>query len=291
MIRAQSGIFLVQVCAQKEDGDALGRYQGVCYQHLISSRDAHKKKSIATYNTETRNRQPRRYEKAVRARQQIENEYLQTGQLPIVFSTLVIPELVMIIREAKALHLDVIQTFVEPLKRELGIAPKREIGLSHQNMESQEYKDRIEAINFTLAHDDGQSNRNLDEADVILVGVSRSGKTPTSLYLAMQYGLKVANYPLIPEDFERGQLPASLMPYKHKLFGLTIQPERLAEVRNERRPNSKYASLQNCRYEVTEAEAMMNLEKIPYLSSTSKSIEEISTAILSDMRTSSGQRP
>ena len=229
-------------------------------------------------------------EKAVRARQQIENEYLQTGQTPIVFSTLVIPELVMIIREAKALHLDVIQTFVEPLKRELGIAPKREIGLSHQNMESQEYKDRIEAINFTLAHDDGQSNRNLDEADVILVGVSRSGKTPTSLYLAMQYGLKVANYPLIPEDFERGQLPASLMHYKHKLFGLTIQPERLAEVRNERRPNSQYASLQNCRYEVTEAEAMMNLEKIPYLSSTSKSIEEISTAILSDMRTGSGQR-
>ena len=225
-------------------------------------------------------------EKAVDARKQIENEYLQTGLLPIVFSTLVIPELVMIIREAKALHLDVIQTFVEPLKRELGIAPKREIGLSHQNMESQEYKDRIEAINFTLAHDDGQSNRNLDEADVILVGVSRSGKTPTSLYLAMQYGLKVANYPLIPEDFERGQLPASLIPYKHKLFGLTIQPERLAEVRNERRPNSKYASLQNCRYEVTEAEAMMNLEKIPYLSSTSKSIEEISTAILSDMRTS-----
>ena len=225
-------------------------------------------------------------EKAVDARKQIENEYLQTGLLPIVFSTLVIPELVMIIREAKALHLDVIQTFVEPLKRELGIAPKREIGLSHQNMESQEYKDRIEAINFTLAHDDGQSNRNLDEADVILVGVSRSGKTPTSLYLAMQYGLKVANYPLIPEDFERGHLPASLIPYKHKLFGLTILPERLAEVRNERRPNSKYASLQNCRYEVTEAEAMMNLEKIPDLSSTSKSIEEISTAILSDMRTS-----
>ncbi len=107
----------------------------------------------------------------------------------------------------------------------------------------------------------------------------------------MQYGLKVANYPLIPEDFERGHLPASLMPHKNKLFGLTIQPERLAEVRNERRPNSRYASLQNCRYEVTEAEAMMNLEKIPYLSSTSKSIEEISTAILSDMRSVSGIRP
>lgn len=223
-------------------------------------------------------------EKVRHASEQIQNEYRQTGLLPIVFSTLVIPELVCILREARALHLDVIQTFVDPLKKELGISPKQEIGLSHQNMESEEYKNRIEAINFTLAHDDGQSNRNLDEADVILVGVSRSGKTPTSLYLAMQYGLKVANYPLIPEDFERGRLPSSLESYKNKLFGLTIQPERLAEVRNERRPNSRYASLENCRYEVSEAEGMMNLEGIPYLSSTSKSIEEISTAILSDMR-------
>ncbi len=222
--------------------------------------------------------------KARQAKQQIEDERNRTGLLPIVFSTLVIPELVSILRQAPALHLDVIQTFVEPLKMELGIAPKQEIGLSHQNMESQEYKRRIEAINFTLAHDDGQSNRNLEDADVILVGVSRSGKTPTSLYLAMQYGLKVANYPLIPEDFERGRLPSTLQPYKSKLFGLTIQPERLAEVRHERRPYSRYASLENCRYEVAEAEAMMNLEKIRYLSSTSKSIEEIATAILSDVR-------
>lgn len=177
-----------------------------------------------------------------------------------------------------------IQTFVEPLRAELGISPKEEIGLSHQNMESLEYKKRIEAINFTLEHDDGQSNRNLEDADVILVGVSRSGKTPTSLYLAMQYGLKVANYPLIPEDFERGHMPKALQPYKNKLFGLTIQPERLAEVRNERRPNSRYAALDNCRYEISEAEGMMNLENIRYLSSTSKSIEEIATAILSNLR-------
>ena len=223
-------------------------------------------------------------DKVRQAKDQIQAEREKTGQLPIVFSTLVIPELVTELRKADALHLDVIQTFVEPLRAELGISPKEEIGLSHQNMESLEYKKRIEAINFTLEHDDGQSNRSLEDADVILVGVSRSGKTPTSLYLAMQYGLKVANYPLIPEDFERGHMPKALQPYKNKLFGLTIQPERLAEVRNERRPNSRYAALDNCRYEISEAEGMMNLENIRYLSSTSKSIEEIATAILSNLR-------
>ena len=223
-------------------------------------------------------------DKVRQAKDQIQAEREKTGQLPIVFSTLVIPELVTELRKADALHLDVIQTFVEPLRAELGISPKEEIGLSHQNMESLEYKKRIEAINFTLEHDDGQSNRNLEDADVILVGVSRSGKTPTSLYLAMQDGLKVANYPLIPEDFERGHMPKALQPYKNKLFGLTIQPERLAEVRNERRPNSRYAALDNCRYEISEAEGMMNLENIRYLSSTSKSIEEIATAILSNLR-------
>ncbi len=223
-------------------------------------------------------------DKVRQAKDQIQAERDKTGQLPIVFSTLVIPELVTELRKADALHLDVIQTFVEPLKAELGVSPKEEIGLSHQNMESLEYKKRIEAINFTLEHDDGQSNRNLEDADVILIGVSRSGKTPTSLYLAMQYGLKVANYPLIPEDFERGHMPKALQPYKNKLFGLTIQPERLAEVRNERRPNSRYAALDNCRYEISEAEGMMNLENIRYLSSTSKSIEEIATAILSNLR-------
>ena len=223
-------------------------------------------------------------DKVRQAKDQIQAEREKTiGSCP-VFSTLVIPELVTELRKADALHLDVIQTFVEPLRAELGISPKEEIGLSHQNMESLEYKKRIEAINFTLEHDDGQSNRNLEDADVILVGVSRSGKTPTSLYLAMQYGLKVANYPLIPEDFERGHMPKALQPYKNKLFGLTIQPERLAEVRNERRPNSRYAALDNCRYEISEAEGMMNLENIRYLSSTSKSIEEIATAILSNLR-------
>ncbi len=227
--------------------------------------------------------------KAQTARLQIQAEFDRTGVLPIVFSTLVIQELVNEIHLAKALHLDVIQPFVEPLKQELGVSPKQEIGLSHQNMENEEYKLRMEAINFTLAHDDGISEQNLEEADVILIGISRSGKTPTSLYLAMQYGLKVANYPLIPEDFDHKILPPSLQAQKQKLFGLTIQPERLSKVRNERRPNSYYASLANCQYEVAEAERLMLMNGIQFLSSTSKSIEEISTAIVSKMRAYTAQ--
>src|SRR5690606_16191370 len=122
----------------------------------------------------------------------------------------------------------------------------------------------------------------LEHADVILVGVSRCGKTPTSLYMALQYGIKAANFPLIPEDFERGKLPSAIVPYRNKLFGLSIQPERLAEVRHERRPDSKYASIEQCRYEVAEAQRLMRREGIRWLSTTTKSIEEIATTILQE---------
>jgi regulator of PEP synthase PpsR (kinase-PPPase family) len=148
---------------------------------------------------------------------------------------------------------------------------------------SKQYNNRIEAINFSLAHDDGQFVHGLEQADVILVGVSRCGKTPTSLYLAMQYAVKAANFPLIPEDFDRGSLPATLAPFRKKLFGLSIQPTRLAEVRNERRPNSQYASIKQCRHEVAEAERLMRMENIPWLSTTTKSIEEISTKVLDEV--------
>ena len=158
------------------------------------------------------------------------------------------------------------------------------IGRFSDVSKSQEYHDRIEAINYSLSHDDGQSTRNLASADVILVGVSRSGKTPTSLYLAMQHGLKAANYPLIPEDFERKQLPPALVAHCKKIFGLTIQPERLSEIRNERRPNSRYAALDNCRMEIGEAESMMRRAGIRWLSTTTKSIEEIATTILQEIR-------
>jgi len=173
---------------------------------------------------------------------------------------------------------------VNPLEQELGITSNHRIGRFSDVSKSQEYHDRIEAINFSLAHDDGQLNRDLELSDVILIGVSRSGKTPTSLYLAMQYGLKAANYPLIPEDFDRKQLPPALVPHVKKIFGLTIQPDRLSEIRNERRPNSRYASLDNCRHEVNEAEAMMRRSGIRWLSTTTKSIEEIATTILQEIR-------
>ncbi|ATQ76761.1 MULTISPECIES: posphoenolpyruvate synthetase regulatory kinase/phosphorylase PpsR [Massilia] len=213
------------------------------------------------------------------------NEALTTdGQRPIVFSTLVKPDLSNVIRQSRGMHMDLIQTFVAPLEQELGVKSTHTIGRSHNIVDSQEYKNRIEAINFSLAHDDGQSHKNLASADVILVGVSRSGKTPTSLYLAMQYGIKAANYPLIPDDFERGKLPSSLPPFRDKIFGLSITPERLSEIRHERRAGSKYASIENCRYEVNEAELMMKREGIRWLSSTTKSIEEIATTILQEIK-------
>ena len=207
------------------------------------------------------------------------------GRKPIVFITLVNPEILSIVKDhARGLVLDMFNTFIEPLEVEFGITSNHRIGRFSDVSDSQEYTDRIEAINFALAHDDGQSARNLAAADMILVGVSRSGKTPTSLYLAMQHGIKAANYPLIPEDFERGKLPSTLVPFKAKCFGLSIDPDRLARIRNERRPNSKYASIENCRYEVREGETMMKKEGIAWLSSTHKSIEEIATTILRDLR-------
>ncbi len=201
----------------------------------------------------------------------------------IVFTTLVNQPLKAIIQEAQALVMDMLSPFIGPLEKTLKINSTHEIGRGHQ-ADSQEYKNRIDAINFSLAHDDGQSNRNLEAADVILVGVSRSGKTPTSLYLAMQYGVKVANYPLIPEDFERGKLPSALLPYKDKIFGLSIEPSRLTDIRNGRRPGSRYAAVENCRYEIHEAEAMMRREGIKWLDSTHKSIEEIATTVLQEIK-------
>lgn len=223
-------------------------------------------------------------DKAHDAVRKINAAFNEEGKRPIVFSTLVKAELSNVVRQSKSKYMDLIQTFVDPLEQELEVKSTHTIGRSHNIVDSEAYKNRIEAINFSLVHDDGQSHKNLSIADVILVGVSRCGKTPTSLYLAMQYGIKAANYPLIPEDFERGKLPSALPPYKDKIFGLSITPERLSEVRNARIPGSKYAAIENCRYEVNEAEKMMKREGIRWLSSTIKSIEEISTTILQEIK-------
>ena len=224
-------------------------------------------------------------DKAHQAVRQINHTAELEGRKPIVFTTLVNMEVLQVIHSGcKGMLLDMFGTFVHPLEQELGIKSHHRVGRFSDVTRSKEYLDRIEAINFSLDHDDGQSHRDLAGADVILIGVSRSGKTPTSLYLAMQCGLKVANYPLIPEDFERRQLPPALVPHRKKIFGLTISPERLSEIRSERRPDSRYASLQNCRHEVAEAEAMMRRAGIRWLSSTTKSIEEIATTILQEIR-------
>jgi regulator of PEP synthase PpsR (kinase-PPPase family) len=218
--------------------------------------------------------------KAEDAVERINQQGIVDGNRPIVFSTLVNPRINSIVRTANAMFMDLIAAFVEPLEAEFGVKSTHTIGRFHSVAESDTYKKRIEAIHFAMSHDDGQMHKELDQSDVILVGVSRSGKTPTSLYLAVQHGVKAANYPLIPDDFDRGKLPAELYRYKSKLFGLTISPERLSEVRNERRPGSRYASLETCRTEVNQAEAMMRRENIPWLSSTTKSIEEIATTVM-----------
>ena len=223
-------------------------------------------------------------DKAHQAVRQINHAAEVEGQRPIVFTTLVNMEVLAVIKaQCNGMLLDMFGIFVAPLESELGIKSNHRVGRFSDASKSKEYDNRIEAINFSLAHDDGQSNRDLAGSDVILVGVSRSGKTPTSLYLAMQYGLKASNYPLIPEDFDRRQLPPALVPHRKKIFGLTIDPQRLSQIRNERRPNSAYASLPNCNHEIHEAEAMMRREGIRWLSTTTKSIEEIATTILQEI--------
>jgi [pyruvate, water dikinase]-phosphate phosphotransferase / [pyruvate, water dikinase] kinase len=203
---------------------------------------------------------------------------------PIIFSTLVDSEVRQAMRAADAYMLDFFEMFLDPLEAELGVRSTHTVGRSHSAFDKPGYSKRIEAINFTMAHDDGVSSREFDRADVILVGVSRSGKTPTSLYLALQFGIMAANYPLIPEDFERNELPKPLLPYRTKLYGLSIHSERLREVRNERRPDSQYSNIENCRLEVQQAENLMRREGIRWVNSTTKSIEEIATTIAQEFK-------
>ncbi|MCC7325588.1 MAG: kinase/pyrophosphorylase [Burkholderiales bacterium] len=220
-------------------------------------------------------------EKVAEAIQLVNDIAREDGRRPLVISSVVDEAMSETIRRnANALTLDLFQVFIQPLEAELGAKSSHAAGRSHGIANSHEYFARMEAINFTQAHDDGATTRDLGKAQVILVGVSRCGKTPTSLYLALQFGIRAANFPLTPEDFVDRKLPASVLPFRDKLFGLTIQPERLREIREERRPSSKYASLDNCRFELREAEALMVRERIVMLDTTTKSIEEIATTIL-----------
>lgn len=203
----------------------------------------------------------------------------QDGIRPLVVMTMMNPEISALLYQGDALFLDLFEVFIAPLEKELGVRSAHTVGRSHGQTGS-EYANRIAAMSFAIAHDDGISDADLKNADVILVGVSRCGKTPTSLYLSMQFGLRAANYPLIPEDFERDRLPDTLLPFRDKLFGLTIAPEQLHRIRQERRPDSNYAALDTCRHEVAAAERMMRREGIEWFDMTSRSIEEIAVQII-----------
>jgi regulator of PEP synthase PpsR (kinase-PPPase family) len=202
------------------------------------------------------------------------------GSRPLVFSTMLDGRIRSILAEGNCYFLELFEIFVDPLSRELGVEPSRKSGRSHAITKPSSYTKRIEAINFAMANDDGVRPDNFPRADVVLTGVSRSGKTPTCLYLAMHYGLKAANYPVTEEDFERGDLPKEVRAVKHKLFGLMIDLQRLQLIRQERRPNSPYASLQRCQSDIRQAQSMFARLGIPVLNSTSHSIEEISSHIL-----------
>ena len=219
-------------------------------------------------------------DKAREAVRKINEASANGGQRPIVFSTLVQDDLRALVREAEGLHLDIFDVFLEPLETEFDQKSTHTTGRAHGMSDIESYMKRIEATNFALANDDGAITRNYDMADIVLVGVSRSGKTPTCLYLALQYGVYAANFPLTDEEFDSGTLPEILVRQKSKLFGLTIAPVRLQHIRKERRALGKYSSPQQVRYELREAGKIFKKYGIPHVDTTEFSIEEIASRIL-----------
>ena len=218
-------------------------------------------------------------EKAREAIRQIQTAGEAHGCRPIIISSVVDESLTGILEASGALILDVFGPFIGRIEAELGTKRSRHVGHAHGMVDFAAYEQRINATNYALTHDDG-GNVNYNEADLILVGVSRSGKTPTCLYLALHYGVRAANYPLTDDDLDNMELPARLRPYRSKLYGLTIDPTRLRQIRQERRPDSRYATIEQCRFEVSTAEALLRKERIPMLSTTHTSIEEIASKVM-----------
>ncbi len=217
--------------------------------------------------------------KAEEVKQQINDSFITTGEQPLVFHSIVKPQIRAIISASKGTDYDFLNTFVSPLEEQLGMKACPKLHRTH-GKENAGYEDRIDAINYSMDNDDGQTLKHMDEADIILLGVSRCGKTPSSLYLSMQFGIKAANYPFVEDDMDNLRLPEALKRNKNKLFGLTIDPRRLHEIRQSRLHNSRYASLRQCRIEVKEVEILYKKEKIPFINTTNHSVEEIATKII-----------
>ena len=218
-------------------------------------------------------------DKAQEVVRRIDRTAQEEGLRPIVFSTLVQDELREAVLQSNALFLDLFSAFIGPLERELNTRSTHRAGRAHGIADLGAYTTRINATNFALANDDGGGG-DYPRADVVLIGVSRVGKTPTCVYLALQYGVFAANYPLTEDDLEAGRLPARLEPFRSKLYGLTIRPERLQQIRTERRPESRYASIKQVHYELRSADALFTRLNIPSLDTTECSIEEIASRIL-----------
>jgi regulator of PEP synthase PpsR (kinase-PPPase family) len=202
------------------------------------------------------------------------------GLRSIVFSTVIDPAVRERLQGADALLFDFFDTFIAPMEEELQMRSSHTIGRSHGMVDNRGYDVRIDAMNYALNHDDGAVVRHYSHADIILIGVSRSGKTPTCIYLALQYGIYAANYPLTEDDLMSGRLPATLRPHRDRLYALTIRPERLSRIRSERRADSRYASLRQCQYEVARAQGLFEREKLPVSDTTTTSIEELASTII-----------
>jgi hypothetical protein len=212
----------------------------------------------------------------------IDDEAVRSGLRPVVFASLVRDPIRAALRRCNGLVLDFFDAFLAPLESEFGRVSSHTFRREHGVFDSQGYNLRIEAINFALAADDGHAPQYYEQADIILLGVSRSGKTPTCLYLALQYGIFAANYPLTGDELETGRLPRSLEPYRRKLYGLKISPERLRQIRLERRSSGRYASIQQISFELRAADALFQRLGIRSIDTTHSSIEEIASKILSD---------
>ena len=216
--------------------------------------------------------------------EQINDAFERTGLPPLVFSTLADDDLRMQLSLCNGVCMDLFDTFIKPMEEVLGAKSLHsDAGSAHRIKDYARYQARMDALNFAQQADDGLGAKKYEQADVILVGVSRCGKTPTCLYMAMSYGIAAANYPLTPEDQTGLALPAQLLPYRNKLYGLSVEPSQLHLIRSERRPNSNYAALQTCEQEVRWAESLFRRERIKFLNTTSVSVEEISAIILGEL--------
>lgn len=219
-------------------------------------------------------------EKALAAQAQINHASEELNIESIVFSTLVSDDEQTIIESSDACVISLFHSFIDRLENFFGLQSTHKQGVSRISFNDATYQRRLDAIDFALAHDDGVRPDHYAEADVILAGVSRCGKTPTSLYLAMNFSLKVANYPLTPEDMASDELPQCLKDNIDKLVGLTIKPVPLSRIRRQRRPDSDYSSLEICQAELKKAQGMFERAGLSVFDTTDTSIEEISSRVV-----------